>query len=240
MQPNTSILLRLRTNLGRAVRVIWIETSTKSNYSYPDCVIQLVCERPIIPLTAKDVQSKWHKNCTYRPRINSHPKQRGHKIAVHEHSSNTNNVSKYPLTSRRLSSKLLKQGYLVERLKSSFRKFCGRYGDLIWSLPLANVEWHSDPWPTVTSQPIRLFTNFYKWPLYQVWPLPNYERFPWSICNGCCMPAGNAYPSGHLVPPPFFTCLCSNCWDQIPRTCHVFTRLFTLISPWYFLHFAPL
>ena len=23
------------------------------------------------------------------------------------------------------------------------------------------------------------------------------------------------------------TCLCSNCWDQIPRTCHVFTRLFT-------------
>ena len=29
----------------------------------------------------------------------------------------------------------------------------------IWSLPLANVEWHSDPWPTVTSQPIRLSTN---------------------------------------------------------------------------------
>ena len=32
---------------------------------------------------------------------------------------------------RRLSSKLLKQGYLAERLKSSFRKFYGRYGDLI-------------------------------------------------------------------------------------------------------------
>ena len=32
---------------------------------------------------------------------------------------------------RRLFSKLLKQGYLVERLKSSFRKFYGRYGDLI-------------------------------------------------------------------------------------------------------------
>ena len=30
-----------------------------------------------------------------------------------------------------LSSKLLKQGYLVERLKSSFRKFYGRYGDLV-------------------------------------------------------------------------------------------------------------
>ena len=31
----------------------------------------------------------------------------------------------------RLSSKLFKQGYLVERLESSFRKFYGRYGDLI-------------------------------------------------------------------------------------------------------------
>ena len=29
-----------------------------------------------------------------------------------------------------------------------------------------------------------------------------YEWFPWSICNGCGMPAGNAYPSGHLVPSP--------------------------------------
>ena len=37
------------------------------------------------------------------------------------------------LRARRLSSKLLvlKQGYLVERLKSSFRQFYGRYGDLI-------------------------------------------------------------------------------------------------------------
>ena len=30
----------------------------------------------------------------------------------------------------------------------------------------------------------------------------DYERFPWSICNGCGMPAGNAYPSGHLVLSP--------------------------------------
>ena len=68
------------------------------------------------------------------------------------------------LRARRLSSKLLKQGYLVERLKSSFRKFYGRYGDLIRQYGpgdlFANVEWHSDPWTTVTSQPIRLSTNF--------------------------------------------------------------------------------
>ena len=35
------------------------------------------------------------------------------------------------MRARRLSSKLLKQGYLVERLKLSFRKFYGRYGDLV-------------------------------------------------------------------------------------------------------------
>ena len=31
----------------------------------------------------------------------------------------------------RLSSKLLRQGYVMERLKSSLRKFYGRFGDLI-------------------------------------------------------------------------------------------------------------
>ena len=37
--------------------------------------------------------------------------------------------------------------------------------------------------------------------------------------------------------PLFGTCLCSNCWYQIPRTCHVFIRLFTLNAPSYFLEF---
>ena len=35
------------------------------------------------------------------------------------------------LRATRLSSKLLGQGYVIERLKSSLRKFYGRYGDLI-------------------------------------------------------------------------------------------------------------
>ena len=35
------------------------------------------------------------------------------------------------LRAMRLSNKLLEQGYVKERLKSSLRKFCGRYGDLI-------------------------------------------------------------------------------------------------------------
>ena len=50
------------------------------------------------------------------------------------------------LRARRLSSKLLKQGYHVERLKSSFRKLWSIRGSCwaIWSNPLTNVTWHSD------------------------------------------------------------------------------------------------
>ena len=36
---------------------------------------------------------------------------------------------------------------------------------------------------------------------------------------------------------PFWTYLCSNCWDQFPRTCYVLTLFFTLNTPWYFLDF---
>ena len=90
------------------------------------------------------------------------------------------------LRARRLSSKLLKQGYLVERLKSSFRKFYGRYGDLVeqygvtLSRMLNDILTPDQQWPPYQSDfpPI-------SWPLYRAWPLPNYEWFPWSICNGC-------------------------------------------------------
>ena len=37
----------------------------------------------------------------------------------------------------------------------------------------------------------------------------DYEWFPWSICNGCGMPAGNAYPSGHLVLSPIVGHACA-------------------------------
>ena len=100
-----------------------------------------------------------------------------------------------------------------------------------------NVKWHSDPWPTVTSLPIRLSTNFMTFipsltftelwvvsmeHLQRVW-LASRERLPFRTPGSV---------------PHFGTCWCSNCWDQIPRACHVFTRLFTSNTPWYFLDFA--
>ena len=101
----------------------------------------------------------------------------------------------------RLSSKLLKYGYILERLKSSFRKFSGRYGDLIQQfevsllrmlndiLTLDQLKWHpkQSDFPTIS------------WPWYGTWPSPNYEWFPWGVCKGYDIPAGNAYSSGHLL-----------------------------------------
>ena len=46
--------------------------------------------------------------------------------------------------------------------------------------------------------------------------------------------------SNKLNSNPFGTCLCSNCLDQIHRTCHVFTRLFTLIPFGIFSNFLSL
>ena len=128
-----------------------------------------------------------------------------------------------------MASELPKHGYLVDCLNSSFRKFYGRY-EVSLSQMFNGILTQYQQWLSYRSYfpPISL-------PWYRAWPSPNYEWFPWSICNGCGMPAGNAYPSGHLVPCPLFgTWLCSNCWDQIALTCRVFTRLLTLNTPRYF------
>ena len=58
----------------------------------------------------------------------------------------------------------------------------------------------------MTSQPIRLSTNFMTF--IPSLTFTDYEWFPWSICNGCGMPSGNAYPSRHLVPSPLVGLAC--------------------------------
>ena len=68
--------------------------------------------------------------------------------------------------------------------------------------------------------------------------LPNFEWFPWNICDGCGMPTGHAYSSGHLV---------TSLWDLhmfyllrpiLFRTCRYFTGLCSSNIPRYFLDFA--
>ena len=146
----------------------------------------------------------------------------------------------FSLRVRRLSSKLLKQGYLVEHLKSSFRKFYGRYGDFIQQYEVSLSRILNDIL-TLDQQWLPNQSAFppMSWPWYRAWLSPNYEWFPWSICNGHGMPAGNAYPAGHLVPSPSF-------WEllvlqllrpdssNLPCVCSTFH----LEYPRYFLDFA--
>ena len=55
---------------------------------------------------------------------------------------------------------------------------------------------------------IRLSTNFMT--LIPSMTFTDYEWFPWSICNGCGMPEGHAYPSGQLVPSPIVGLACAS------------------------------
>ena len=77
------------------------------------------------------------------------------------------------LRATRLSNKLLEQGYVKERLKSSFRKFYGRYGDIIkqYEVPLSqmlnDILWPGHiQWQPLTDQTLyrtRPFTEFWVW-----------------------------------------------------------------------------
>ena len=128
----------------------------------------------------------------------------------------------------RLSNKLLGQGYVKERLKSSLRKFYGRYGDLTkqYEVPLSrmlhdildddHIQWH----PTLIGH----YTNF--WPLL-IWTLlPNLtfylivQGFHRTYATGAAgMPTEDAYSSGHLVLSHFGTCMCSNVETNLSWTC---------------------
>ena len=112
------------------------------------------------------------------------------------------------LRAMRLSNKLLGQGYVKERLKSSLRKFYGRYGDLTkqYEVPLSrmlhdildddHIQWH----PPLIGH----CTNF--WPLL-IWTLlPNLTFY--LIVQGFhrTYATGAACQQRTLTPPDTWSC----------------------------------
>ena len=107
------------------------------------------------------------------------------------------------LRARRLSSKLLKQGYLAERLKSSFRKFYGRYGDLIQQceeslsrmlndILILDQQWlpNQSDFPPIS------------WPSYWAWPSPIMSGFNGAFATGvACQQGTRALPDTWFRPP---------------------------------------
>ena len=107
------------------------------------------------------------------------------------------------LRAMRLSSKLLRQGYLAERLKSSFRKFYGRYGDLIkqYEVSLSRMlndilildqQWHPNQsdFPPIS------------WPFYRAWSSSIMSSFHGAFATGVtCQQDTLTLPDTWLRPP---------------------------------------
>ena len=95
------------------------------------------------------------------------------------------------LRAGRLSRKLLRQGYIVECLKSSFRKFYGRYGDLIQQYEVSLSRMLNDilildqQWlPNQSDFPPII------WPLYRAWPSPIMSGFHGAYATGVACQQG--------------------------------------------------
>ena len=113
----------------------------------------------------------------------------------------------------RLSNKLLGQGYVKERLKSSLRKLFGRHGGLIKRYevpPLSNVTQNSGWWPYMQWHPplISHYTNF--WPCYWSGPFTNliFDLIARGFHRTSAL--GAAYQQRTLTPPD--TRFCPD-WD---------------------------
>ena len=120
----------------------------------------------------------------------------------------------------------------MERLKSSFKKLYGRYGDLIQqyevslSRMLNAIRILDQLLSTIFVILIQNFTFTELWVvsmehLQRVWHAR--ERVPFRTPGTF---------------PLFGTYIFSNCWDIFSRTCRVFSQLLTLNTPRYLLDFA--
>ena len=131
------------------------------------------------------------------------------------------------LRAMRLSNKLLGQGYVKERLKSSLRKFYGRYGDLTkqYEAPLSrmlhdildddHIQWH----PPLIGR----YTNF--WPLL-IWTLlPNLtfnlivQGFHRTYATGAACQQRTLTPPDTWSCPTLGSCMCSNVDTNLSWTC---------------------
>ena len=137
------------------------------------------------------------------------------------------------LRAARLSSKLLGQGYVMERLKSSLKKLLwsiwGSHQTL-WCLPLPNVTWHSGTWPCTMTHSIDqtlhqfaiLLPNWNLLPILTL--LPNFGGFHRTLQRA------RSANRGRLLlrtpgPVPFGTCICPNVETILFWTCHVYGPL---------------
>ena len=93
-----------------------------------------------------------------------------------------------------------------------------------------NVKWHSETYTgTVTSQLVRLFYTSFDTELDI-----SRRGFQWSFTTGVTRQRGPLYPSRHLLPSNFGTCVWCNCWYHfylnLPCTFRIFLGTFSILS----------
>ena len=87
-----------------------------------------------------------------------------------------------------------------------YRSFYGRYDDLLLTIsrsyPLPNIIWHSGAWPMQWHRPLGIsltcdiLTEKDLISKFDIFKLPNHERYPYNICNMCCMHTEDVHSSG--------------------------------------------
>ena len=99
-----------------------------------------------------------------------------------------------------------KQGYPVERLKSSFRQFYGVHGDLIQQYAVSLSQMLMIVWSLTSYSDFPTDKTFHKF--HDLDTKLDLQRitnaFHGFNCNGCSMPAVKAYPRRYLVPSTRF------------------------------------
>ena len=101
-----------------------------------------------------------------------------------------------------------KQGYLAERLKSSFRKFNGRYGDLILQYEVSLSRMLNDIL-ILDQQWLPNQSDFppISWPWYRVWPSPIMTGFHIAFAMGVACQQGTLTLLDTWFRPPLWDLL---------------------------------
>ena len=113
-----------------------IKDTTESNTSasYLDLLLSIECDCQL-RTSLYDKSDDFNFHITNFPFLSSNiPSSPAYGVFISQLKRYARACSSYEcfiLRAARLSSKLLGQGYVMQRLKSSLRKFYGRYGDLI-------------------------------------------------------------------------------------------------------------
>ena len=103
---------------------------------------------------------------------------------------------------------------------------------MIWQNCVCIITWHMVPFPffggfacaLIVHKFSRLYTDLMTGPNLTSTEL---RGFHGAFATSMACQQG-ALPDTCFRTPVFWTCLCTNCWDQFSRTCRVFSQLFTL------------